>query len=328
MPYIPPQVAEDKLSRELSMYLGQPRRGKVRDTYMIPGHPNKLLVVATNRVSIFDFVLGSLVNGKGAVLTAMTVMWLTKVLPNVRNHLVAWSSRIDQYLPRELHDNPELQSRALVVESLQMIPVECIMRGYLTGTGWAAYKETQKVCGIELPAGLHDGSELPHPIFTPTTKADVGHDEHLDAAATIRQYGTEIEMMSRYVFSQTSSYARFHHILLADTKLEFGRDIKGDLVLADEVVTPDSSRFWHLAEWIKAKEQQAAPAGYDKQHIREYGKSIVTPFHRQSRKIVGIQNLNPTVTQHQEFVGRLEIPPNITDAATQRYQMVQKMLTH
>jgi len=142
MPYIPPQVATNELSKALTATLGPSRQGKVRDTYTLPGHSDKLLVVATDRISIFDFVLGALVPDKGAVLTAMTVFWLNALFADIKHHLVAFGKGIDGYLPENLRNNADLQGRALVVKKLEMLPIECVVRGYLTGSGWTAYQKT------------------------------------------------------------------------------------------------------------------------------------------------------------------------------------------
>ncbi|TSC63905.1 MAG: phosphoribosylaminoimidazole-succinocarboxamide synthase, partial [Parcubacteria group bacterium Gr01-1014_106] len=206
-------------------------QGKVRDTYALPDE-NLLLVVATDRVSIFDFVLPTLVPRKGELLTALTVFWLDEVLNDARHHLLAFGSRIDVHLPVSLREDAELQRRALIVKKLTMIPVECIVRGYLTGSGWKSYQQNQQVCGISLTAGLHDGSRiLPAPIFTPTTKAETGHDEHLHTEAVIRQYGSSLRHRSLAIYAQIAAVAEEKKLILADTKFEFGT---GE-VLADEV---------------------------------------------------------------------------------------------
>ncbi|HEX3095985.1 MAG TPA: phosphoribosylaminoimidazolesuccinocarboxamide synthase [Patescibacteria group bacterium] len=267
---IPGHILRTPLFGWLTDYLKLAHVGKVRDTFEIPDQPDKLLVVASDRVSIFDIILNRFVPKKGEVLTAMTQFWLTQAL-NVPNHLVAWGKDIDQFLPIELHRNNDLKRRALVVQKLQMFDKECIARGYITGTGWRDYQKTGKICGIKLPEGLHDGSKLESALFTPSTKAEQGHDENIDAAAVIAQY-PGIDTATLDVYHTARDFAEQKGIIIADTKLEFGHSGNGKFVLADEVLTPDSSRFWDKASYIKAAELRRSPSGYDKQPLREAGK--------------------------------------------------------
>ncbi len=331
MPYIPETVATTELSEKLVHYLGSPRRGKVRDTYQLPGYDGILLPVASDRVSIFDFVLGSLIPDKGAVLTALTIMWLTvaRILKDTPHHLLAFGRGIDEYLPPDLRGNTELQKRALVVQKLDMLPVECVVRGYLTGSGWSAYqKHDGVVCGHQLSPGLHDGAKLPRPLFTPTTKAEEGHDEHLPFQEVLARYGRQAELKSLSIFTAAARFAEHRGILLADTKFEFGQS-GGTYVLGDEVLTPDSSRFWLAKDWEKAVLQRKSPAGYDKQPVREWGKGVNTPFphpEHASVLITGINNLSPADPEHQRFVGSVPVPVEVANPTTRRYREALKML--
>lgn len=274
MPHIPHNVAENDLSRRLQQHLKLKHRGKVRDTYELPNHPDRLLVVATDRISIFDFVLNALVPGKGAALTAMTVFWLEKVLFNLEHHMVAYGAGIDWHFDQapELQRNRELQSRAIVVSRQNMRSAECIARGFLTGSGLESYLQTGMVCGIKLPTGLHDGSRLPEPIFTPTTKAEEGHDVHLTFDQLVdlvgRDEANRLRRLTLQIYGKGLEYAESRGLIVADTKFEFGDE------LADEVLTPDSSRFWSLTDWQLAQQSQKSPQGFDKQFVREYGKSV------------------------------------------------------
>ncbi|MEK7073136.1 MAG: phosphoribosylaminoimidazolesuccinocarboxamide synthase [Patescibacteria group bacterium] len=251
------------------------RRGKVRDTYRLQDE-SKLLVVASDRISIFDHVLDAQVVEKGAVLTAMNVFWRDQLMgEQVLHDLVASGVAIDAYLPEPLRGNPALQARATVVGKLKMLPVEVVVRGCLTGTGLAAYKKTGEVCGHTLPEGLEDGDRLAEPLFTPTTKAEVGHDEHISAESVREEHGNQLEHLAVELFSRARDYARERGIVLADTKFECGRDQHGQLRVGDEVLTPDSSRFWDRHQWeaAQAKAKRESPTSYDKQYVRGWGKT-------------------------------------------------------
>jgi phosphoribosylaminoimidazole-succinocarboxamide synthase len=238
--------------------LGLPllHRGKVRELY---AYDDRLLMVATDQISAFDFVLESLIPDKGAVLTQLSQWWFGRLGDLVDNHVIST-------------DVPEaVRGRAVICERLEMIPVECVARGYLTGSGWLEYQQTQSVCGVQLPAGLHDGSRLDEPIFTPATKAALGeHDENVSYDVVVGQVGAEVAERIRdltlAVYATAEGMARDRGILLADTKLEFGRRPDGTIVLADEVLTPDSSRFWPATTWSPG----AAQPSYDKQFVRDW----------------------------------------------------------
>ncbi|MBI4133653.1 phosphoribosylaminoimidazolesuccinocarboxamide synthase [Candidatus Uhrbacteria bacterium] len=301
------------------------RHGKVRDTYHLPGHPHVLLQVASDRISIFDFVLPATVPGKGALLTALTVFWLRDMLGNIcEHHLVAYGTEIDHYLPRELQSDNDLQTRALVVTKLRMLPIECIVRGYLTGSGWKSYQETGEICGHKLPPGLHDGSKLREPIFTPTTKAQEGHDEGLSRDRVVADFGPWVERFSLKLYDEACGWAEKRGIIIADTKFEFGLS----RVVGDEVLTPDSSRFWLVPDWQQACAQGKSPQGYDKQFFREWGKTVETPFaSRESKRIMGIHRLDPKDENHRKFVQGLAVPASVIEKTGELYQQIFRRLT-
>lgn len=241
-------------------------RGKVRDIYDLG---DSLLFVATDRISAFDCILGSGIPGKGRVLTQMTLFWLDFLSGITPNHLL--STDVARF-------GAEFEGRSMIVKKAHMIDVECVARGYLAGSGWKEYRQQQSVCGIPLPAGLEDGSRLPEPIFTPATKAQSGHDENVSFEAVAGRVGRELaeELKSRTlaIYRVASEYALSRGIILADTKFEFGF-VNGELLLADEVLTPDSSRFWPRDTWKPG----GAQVSYDKQFVRDYLESI--PWNKQ-----------------------------------------------
>lgn len=233
--------------------------GKVREMYALPD--DRVLMVATDNISAFDHVLPTPIPGKGAVLTRLSLWWFERLADVVANHVVS-------------DDVPQaVAGRGLVVERLDMVPVECVARGYLTGSGWAEYQRTRTVCGVPLPEGLRDGDKLPEPIFTPAIKAEVGeHDVNVDFATIARLHGEDVASQLRDltldVYSRAEQIAAERGIIIADTKLEFGRRDDGTLVLADEVLTPDSSRFWDAAGWRPG----VALPSFDKQFVRDWLK--------------------------------------------------------
>ena len=235
--------------------------GKVRDLYRLVDGPyaGHLLMVASDRISAFDHVLTPTIPDKGVVLTRMSLWWFEQLEDLVPNHIVST-------------DVPtEVAGRAVICEPLAMYPVECVARGYLTGSGLVDYRATGEVCGIPLPAGLEDGSRLPEPIFTPATKAALGdHDENVSYDAVVAEVGEDIAARLRdltmAVYQRAEAIARERGIILADTKLELGARPDGTIVLADEVLTPDSSRFWPADEWQPGRQQPS----YDKQIVRNW----------------------------------------------------------
>ena len=247
--------------------------GKVRDLYRLDD--GRLLMVASDRISAYDFVLDTRIPDKGAILTQMSLWWFEQLADLVPNHIV--SADVPESVPAEL------RRRAVVCEELEMFPVECVARGYLTGSGLADYRATGEVCGIALPDGLVDGSRLPEPIFTPATKAAVGdHDENVSYDAVVGVIGAEraaqLRELTLAVYGRAEGIARERGIILADTKLEFGQRPDGTIVLADEVLTPDSSRFWPADEWEPGRTQPS----FDKQIVRNWLTSEESGWDRAS----------------------------------------------
>jgi phosphoribosylaminoimidazole-succinocarboxamide synthase len=244
-------------------------RGKVRDLYAIG---NDLLLVATDRISAFDHVLATGIPGKGKILTQISLFWFDLVADLVPNHLIAVD--VGQF-PASLQPYADqLEGRSMLVKRATMFPVECVVRGYLTGSGWKEYKASQSVCGIPLPEGLKDGSRLPEPLYTPSTKGEAGtHDENISYAATVAAIGAadaaELKRLTLAIYNKAAVHAESRGLILADTKFEFGRTADG-IILADEVLTPDSSRFWEAATWAPG----GAQPSFDKQFVRDYLESI------------------------------------------------------
>ena len=240
--------------------------GKVRDLYRSPAHPGRLLVLASDRVSAFDHILSPAIPGKGAMLTQLSLWWFHRL--GEPTHLAAAHPSNGEHLPEDI------AAKAMIVHELDMFPIECVVRGYLVGSGWAEYRVSQAVCGIRLPAGLNEGDELPEPIFTPAFKAPMGeHDENITFERMVELVGTSdaqlLREMSLRIFASASAVATRRGLVLADTKFEFGRDPRsGSVVLADEVLTSDSSRYWD------AQTYAAGGAGrlesFDKQIVRDW----------------------------------------------------------
>ena len=248
--------------------------GKVRDLYEpTQPHPrgNVVLVVASDRISAYDWVLPTEIPGKGAVLTALSLWWFDQIKDIVPNHTV------------EAPVPSAVQGRAMICQRLNMFSVECVARGYLTGSGLAEYNATGEVCGVPLPQGLVDGSRLPQPIFTPATKAELGlHDENVSFDKVVAEIGladaTALRDLTLRIYERAHEIARSKGIILADTKFEFGRDANGAIILADEVLTPDSSRFWPADQW----EPGHAQPSYDKQYVRDWLTSPASGWDRNS----------------------------------------------
>jgi len=244
-------------------------RGKVRDLYAVG---DALLMVATDRISAFDHVLGTGIPGKGKILTQISLFWFELVKDIVPNHLIA--SEVEDF-PEPLQKYADqLEGRSMLVKRAQMFPVECVARGYLAGSGWKEYKASGTVCGIKLPTGLEDGSRLPEPLFTPSTKSQDGtHDENISFATVEHAVGAntaqKLRRLTLDIYAKASRHAESRGLILADTKFEFGM-IGDGMVLADEVLTPDSSRFWEASAW---KPGGAQPS-FDKQFVRDYLESI------------------------------------------------------
>ena len=233
------------------------RSGKVRELYK--DKSGDLLIVATDRISAFDYVLPTLIPDKGKLLTQLSLFWCEFLSDLVPNHI------------KSLDVPDEVKDRAVIAIPLTMFPIECVVRGYLTGSGWAEYQNDKSVCGNLLPDGLLDGSQLPTSIFTPATKAEIGdHDENISFMRSVEIVGSEtaaeLRSLSIAIYEKAKSYAKSRGILLADTKFEFGTDIKGEIRVGDEVLTPDSSRFWNLSTWNPG----GAQASFDKQYVRDW----------------------------------------------------------
>jgi phosphoribosylaminoimidazole-succinocarboxamide synthase len=226
--------------------------------------PDRLLMVASDRISTYDAVHPTPIPDKGKVLTGLSVFWFEKTQQIVANHLISATADVPD----------EVLGRALAVHKLQMLPVECVVRGYITGSGWKDYQATGRVSGIELPAGLRESEQLPEPIFTPSTKADVGHDEAIDFERAAELVGDQ-ELMRRVadvsieLYSFAARHARANGVIVADTKFEFGLDSAGELVVGDEVLTPDSSRYWPAEDFQVGKGQPS----FDKQYVRDWASA-------------------------------------------------------
>jgi phosphoribosylaminoimidazole-succinocarboxamide synthase len=239
--------------------------GKVRDVYRLGS--DRLLFVATDRISAFDYVLATGIPHKGRVLTQISLFWFDFLKSVVPNHLV--TADVEKYPDAARKYADQLQGRSMMVVRGDMVPVECVVRGYLSGSAWKEYKASGKVCGIQLPAGLKESDQLPEPIFTPATKAVTGHDENIPFEEMSRLVGSELSGqlrdLSLEIYSKAAAYARQKGIIIADTKFEFGRTPAG-ITLADEVLTPDSSRFWPADKYEPGRAQES----YDKQYVRDY----------------------------------------------------------
>jgi len=243
--------------------------GKVRDVYQMDGET--LLFVATDRISAFDYILATGIPNKGRVLSQISLFWFDFLSDIVPNHVI--TADVDRY-PQTLRQYADqLRGRSMLVQRAEMFPVECVVRGYISGSAWKEYKATGKVCGIELPAGLRESDAFPEPIFTPSTKAVTGHDENIPFSKMCEMVGSEVASTLRdltcRIYKKAAAYARQKGIIIADTKFEFGRTAKG-ITLADEVLTPDSSRFWPSDKYEPGRSQES----YDKQYVRDYLEDI------------------------------------------------------
>ncbi len=243
--------------------------GKVRDVYLLDHQ--RLLFVATDRISAFDYVLATGIPHKGHVLSQISLFWFDFLSDIVPNHFI--TADVDRY-PQTLEKYADqLRGRSMIVHRAEMFPVECVVRGYISGSAWKEYQVTGKVCGIALPAGLRESEAFPEPIFTPATKAVSGHDENISFARMCEILGTEtsshLREITLRIYKKAAAYARQRGIIIADTKFEFGRTPKG-ITLADEVLTPDSSRFWPADRYAPGRGQES----YDKQYVRDYLEEI------------------------------------------------------
>lgn len=277
------------------------RRGKVRDVYAVDDH--SLLIVATDRISAFDCVLPTPIQRKGEVLTALSEFWFQQLRNVVPNHLITTDT---SQMPESVRQHAaDLQGRSMLAKRAEVFPVECVVRGYLVGSGWKDYLRTGEVCGHKLPEGLQESAELPEPIFTPSTKAEHGHDMNISEADVREMLGeettTSLRNTSLSLYNKARDYARNRGIIIADTKFEFGLDENGEIILVDEVLTPDSSRFWPLEAYAPGRSQPS----FDKQFVRDY-----------------LETLN-----WDKKPPAPAIPSHIADATTGRYLEAYKLIT-
>ena len=277
------------------------RRGKVRDVYDVDD--DSLLIVATDRISAFDCILPTPIERKGEVLTALSEFWFEKLGHVVANHLI--ESDVNAMPPSVQRHAQTLAGRSMLVRRATVFPVECVVRGYLVGSGWKDYVRTGSVCGHKLPEGLVESAKLPEPIFTPSTKAEEGHDENITEDQVRELIGEEKTALLRdtslRLFSEAHDYARQRGIIIADTKFEFGLDKNGELLLVDEVLTPDSSRFWPADEYKPGRSQPS----FDKQFVRDYLETL----------------------DWDKKPPAPAIPPEIAAATTARYLEAYRLLT-
>ncbi|MDQ6992253.1 MAG: phosphoribosylaminoimidazolesuccinocarboxamide synthase [Mariprofundus sp.] len=275
-------------------------RGKVRDMYEIDA--NHLLIVTTDRLSAFDVVLPSPIPGKGQVLNSVSDFWFAKLAHIVANHVSTMS--LEEAIP-DCHERQRVVDHAIVVKRLQPLPIEAIVRGYLIGSGWKAYQQHASVCGIDLPVDLRLADQLPEPIFTPSTKADIGaHDENIDFHQMCNIIGTELATQVREIslqlYKEAAAYALKKGIIIADTKFEFGLDSDGQLALIDEVLTPDSSRFWPVSEY----QPGISPPSFDKQFVRDWLETL--DWDKQSPgPVIPAEIIDKTAAKYREALERL-----------------------
>jgi len=276
------------------------RRGKVRDVYAVD--EKHLLIVATDRISAFDSVLPTPIPRKGEVLTALSRYWFEKLSHIVPNHLL--TTNVDEMPANVSKEADELRGRSMFVRRTDVFPIECVVRGYLSGSGWKDYLRTGEVCGHRLPSGLRESEQLGEPIFTPATKAETGHDENIseETMASIIGAGDTkfLRDVSRRLYQEASDYARRRGIIIADTKFEFGRDSEGQVILIDEALTPDSSRFWPAEDYAVGRSQSS----FDKQYVRDYLEQL------------GWDKQPPAPS----------LPPEIAQATSERYLEAYRVL--
>ena len=277
------------------------RRGKVRDVYAVDDE--HLLIVATDRISAFDCVLPTLIPRKGEVLTALSRFWFGRLSHVVPNHLV--TTAVEEMPPRLRAHAESLRGRSMLVRRTEVFPVECVARGYLAGSGWKDYQRTGEICGHPLPAGLRESDKLPRPLFTPATKAEAGHDENISEARTGELLGAGVTATLRdttlRLYREAESYARGRGIIIADTKFEFGRARDGEVLLIDEALTPDSSRFWPLESYRPGRPQPS----FDKQFVRDYLETL----------------------DWEKRPPAPQLPPDVVAATTARYLEAYRLLT-
>lgn len=266
--------------------------GKVREIYEV--EEDKLLLVVSDRISAFDYILPSLIPNKGKILNQISAFWFDFIKDIIPNHII--STDIKDF-PEEFQTE-EFAGRSMLVKKLKMIPVECIVRGYITGSGWKSYQENGTICGVSLPEGLQESQKLPEPIFTPTTKASTGHDENISFEEVCKLIGKdlaeELRAKTIEIYSKCAKYAATKGVIIADTKFEFGIDETGKLVIGDEVLTPDSSRFWPADNYEVGRSQKS----FDKQYLRDWMKS--TSYDPEAGIPIPDDVINTTVNKYKE----------------------------
>jgi len=276
-------------------------RGKVRDTYVVDG--KHLLIVATDRLSAFDVIMKTPIPDKGKVLTQMTRFWLDRFADLCPNHLV--SADVADFPPAFAAHRAQLDGRSMLVKRLTMLPVEAIVRGYLAGSGWKEYQKKGTVCDLRLPSGLRESDKLPQPLFTPSTKAVEGHDENIHPDEAARLLGADVARqvadLAVAIYRRGADYALTRGIILADTKLEFGLDEAGRVVLADEVLTPDSSRFWPADQYVPGQGQPS----FDKQYVRDWLEA----------------------TRFDKNGPGIDLPPDVVERTAAKYREAYERLT-
>lgn len=279
--------------------LGAPRKGKVRDIYDLG---DQLLIVATDRLSAFDVVLPTGIEDKGKVLTKLSLFWFRQVEDIIPNHIIETDA--DRYPTALRRYADALRDRSMLVKKAKVLPVECVVRGYLAGSGWSEYRKSGTVCGIRLPDGLRESSKLEKPVFTPSTKADEGHDLNISFEEAVKiigdDYAGKVRDTSIAIYEKARAIGEKRGIIVADTKFEFGV-IEGNVVLVDEVLTPDSSRFWSLKDYAPGKSQDS----YDKQIVRDYLNTLDWP---------------------KTYPGP-ELPPEVAKKTSERYKEIYRILT-
>jgi phosphoribosylaminoimidazole-succinocarboxamide synthase len=275
-------------------------RGKVRDVYQV--NEKQFLLVATDRISAFDCVLPTPIPFKGEVLTTLSRFWFTRLGHLTEHHLI--TGNLDK-MPENIRQHQELRGRSMLVKKTNVFPVECVVRGYLAGSGWKDYQKTGMICGHDLPKGLREADRLPRPIFTPATKAQTGHDENITELDFVKIVGAEtaarLSSLSLKLYQEASEYALSKGIIIADTKFEFGTDENGNILLIDEVLTPDSSRFWSVENYAPGM----SPPSFDKQFVRDYLETL----------------------EWNKQLPAPGLPPEIVTATTERYKEAYHILT-
>jgi len=314
-----------------SNYFDLINQGKVRDTYELSrpaSNQTKMLAqVASDRISIFDFVLNDFIPQKGEVLTALTHYWLTKVINGFHNHLIT-----DIDMPGYKLDGFDLK-RTLFIKKIDIAPYEMVYRAHLGGSVYKDYLATSVVAGQRLPVGIKKWEKLPEPLFTPTTKEENGHDIPIDVSKFLADVGENVNDAFKIIDTIRNAYAKaYQHaekkgILILDTKIEAAFRKNGRVIIGDEIFTPDSSRFVDAEDYAKAMAEGRDPKFYDKEVVREWGRTVKTPFKKNGKQIIGINNLDPGVKEHSDFVHSLSSPMEVKEETQKRYLKIFERIT-